>query len=53
MPQAPTVVTARRLYDGSRLHDHPIVVLDGSRIASISTRAESAIPARRPHPRLP
>ena len=44
MPQAPTVLTARRLYDGSRLHDHPIVVLDGPRIASISTRAESAIP---------
>jgi N-acetylglucosamine-6-phosphate deacetylase len=45
MPQAPTVLTARRLYDGSRLHDHPIVVLDGGRIASISTRAETAIPA--------
>ena len=45
MPQAPTVLTARRLYDGSRLHDHPIVVLDGGRIASISTRAAGAIPA--------
>ena len=45
MPQAPTVLTARRLYDGSRLHDHPIVVLDGGRIASISTRAARAIPA--------
>jgi N-acetylglucosamine-6-phosphate deacetylase len=45
MPQAPTVLTARRLYDGSRLHDHPIVVLDGGRIASISTRAETAAPA--------
>jgi len=41
----PQVLTARRLYDGSRLHDHPIVVLDGGRIASISTRAASAIPA--------
>jgi N-acetylglucosamine-6-phosphate deacetylase len=45
MPQAPTVLTARRLYDGSRLHDHPIVFLDGGRIASISTRAASAVPA--------
>jgi N-acetylglucosamine-6-phosphate deacetylase len=44
MPQVPTVLTARRLYDGSHLHDHPIVVLDGPRIASISTRAETAIP---------
>ena len=48
MPQAPTVLTARRLYDGSRLHDHPIVVLDGGRIASISTRASSAAPAGAP-----
>jgi N-acetylglucosamine-6-phosphate deacetylase len=45
MPQAPTVLTARRLYDGSRLHDYPIVVLDGGRVASISTRAASAAPA--------
>ena len=45
MPQAPTVLTARRLFDGTRLHDHPIVVLDGGRIASISTRAVSAVPA--------
>jgi N-acetylglucosamine-6-phosphate deacetylase len=48
MPQAPTILTARRLYDGSRLHDHPIVVLDGGRIASISTRASSAAPAGAP-----
>jgi N-acetylglucosamine-6-phosphate deacetylase len=39
------VLTARRLYDGSRLHDHPIVVLEDGRIASISTRAASAAPA--------
>ena len=45
MPQAPTVLTARRLYDGSRLYDHPIVVLEDGRIASISTRAETAAPA--------
>jgi N-acetylglucosamine-6-phosphate deacetylase len=48
MPQGPTVLTARRLYDGSRLHDHPIVVLEDGRIASISTRAETAIPASAP-----
>src|SRR5580704_5213747 len=45
MPPALTVLTARRLYDGSRLHDHPIVVVEESRIASISTRASSAAPA--------
>ncbi|MGB6858346.1 MAG: N-acetylglucosamine-6-phosphate deacetylase [Terracidiphilus sp.] len=48
MSQAPTVLTARRLYDGSHLHEHPIVVLDGGRIASISTRATSAVPAGAP-----
>jgi N-acetylglucosamine-6-phosphate deacetylase len=45
MPQAPAVLTARRLYDGFRLHEHPVVVLEGGRIASISTRAASAAPA--------
>ncbi len=39
------VLTARRLYDGSRLHDRPIVVLEDGCIASISTRAASAAPA--------
>ncbi len=48
MVQGPTVLTARRLYDGSHLHEHPIVVLDGGRIASISTRATSAVPAGAP-----
>jgi N-acetylglucosamine-6-phosphate deacetylase len=41
MPQA---LTARRLYDGSRLHDHPIVILEDGLITTISTRAETAIP---------
>ncbi len=45
MMNEPTVLTARRLYDGKRLIDHPIVTLAEGRIASISTRAESAIPA--------
>jgi N-acetylglucosamine-6-phosphate deacetylase len=42
MPQAATVLTARRLYDGSCLHDHPIVVVEDGRIASISTRDSSS-----------
>ncbi len=44
----PQVLTARRLYDGSHLHDHPIVVLEDGRIASISTRAASTIPTGAP-----
>ena len=44
MVREPTVLTARRLYDGSRLIDHPIVAVEDGRIASISTRAESALP---------
>jgi N-acetylglucosamine-6-phosphate deacetylase len=48
MSQGPTVLTARRLYDGSRLYDHPIIILEDGRIASISTRAETAIPAGTP-----
>jgi N-acetylglucosamine-6-phosphate deacetylase len=48
MVQGPTVLTARRLFDGSHLHEHPIVVLDGGRIASISTRSTSAVPAGAP-----
>jgi len=45
MSKGPTVLTARRLYDGSRLVDYPIVVVDDGRIVSISTRAESFLPA--------
>jgi N-acetylglucosamine-6-phosphate deacetylase len=44
MVQALTVLTARRLFDGSRLVDHPIVAVEDGRIASITTRAESAVP---------
>lgn len=44
MTQKSTVITARRLYNGTRLVDHPIVVVEDGRIASISTRAESAVP---------
>jgi N-acetylglucosamine-6-phosphate deacetylase len=39
-----SIITARRLYDGSHLVDHPIVAVEGGHIASISTRSESAVP---------
>jgi N-acetylglucosamine-6-phosphate deacetylase len=40
-----TVLTAKRLYDGSRLIEDPVVVLEDGRIASITTRAAAAMPA--------
>ncbi len=43
MTQGPTVLTAKRLYDGSRIFDQPIVVVEEGRIASIATRAECAV----------
>jgi N-acetylglucosamine-6-phosphate deacetylase len=45
MVQRLTVLTARRLYDGSRLIDHPIVVLEDDHIVSISARSETAAPS--------
>ncbi|MGC9225121.1 MAG: N-acetylglucosamine-6-phosphate deacetylase [Terracidiphilus sp.] len=45
MQQEPTVITAGRLYDGARLIDHPIIVIEDGRIASISTRAEASVPS--------
>jgi N-acetylglucosamine-6-phosphate deacetylase len=42
----PTALTAKWLFDGSRLLPDPIIVLEGGRIASIGTRAESALPTR-------
>ena len=45
MMQEATAITARRLYDGARLIDHPIVVVEDGRIASISTRAEASLPS--------
>jgi N-acetylglucosamine-6-phosphate deacetylase len=41
----PTVVTASKLWDGTRLLDHPILTVEDGRILSISTRATSEIPA--------
>jgi N-acetylglucosamine-6-phosphate deacetylase len=41
-----TVLTAERLWDGTSLLDHPIVVIEDGRIASISMRAAGELPAR-------
>jgi N-acetylglucosamine-6-phosphate deacetylase len=38
------VLTARQLYDGSRLIDHPMVVFEDGRIVSISARTENSAP---------
>jgi N-acetylglucosamine-6-phosphate deacetylase len=40
-----TVLTAQRLWDGARLLDCPVVVIEDSRIASISTRAAVELPS--------
>jgi len=45
MVESLTVLTARRFYDGSRIIDHPTIVLEDGRIASISTRKESSVPS--------
>jgi N-acetylglucosamine-6-phosphate deacetylase len=39
-----TVLTAERLWDGTRLLDHPILVIENGLIASISTRAANDLP---------
>ncbi len=39
-----TVLTAERLWDGSRLLDHPIITAENGRIVSISTRAAGEVP---------
>ena len=39
-----TVITAERLWDGSHLVDHPLVMIDDGRIDSISTRESSDLP---------
>ena len=40
----PTVLTAAKLFDGSHFLDHPVVAVEDGRIASISTRADGALP---------
>jgi len=45
MNGTPAIVTAKSLFDGSRLFDDPVVALEDGRVASISTRAAGALPA--------
>jgi len=40
-----TVLTAERLWNGTRLQDHPVILIEEGRIASISSRASSELPA--------
>jgi N-acetylglucosamine-6-phosphate deacetylase len=39
-----TAITAKRLFDGARLLDDPVVVVEDGRIVSIATRADGALP---------
>jgi N-acetylglucosamine-6-phosphate deacetylase len=41
-------LTAARLWDGSRLLDHPVIGIEDGRILSISTRARTESPAETP-----
>lgn len=40
-----TVVTAERLWDGARLHQHPLILIEDGRINSIASRESSELPA--------
>ncbi len=40
----PRFLTAQRLYDGTRLLDHPVIELENGRIASVSTRDARPLP---------
>jgi N-acetylglucosamine-6-phosphate deacetylase len=44
MKDTPTVLMAKRLYDGIRLLDDPVVLLEDGRVTSVTTRAASEIP---------
>lgn len=39
-----TVITAEKLWDGSILHDHPLIVVDGTQISSIASRPSAEMP---------
>ena len=39
-----TVLTAERLWDGTRLLDLPVIEIEDGRIASIHSRAEGELP---------
>jgi N-acetylglucosamine-6-phosphate deacetylase len=41
-----TVLTAERLFDGTGILHHPVVVVEDGQVASISTREEGALPAQ-------
>src|SRR3984885_3287241 len=40
-----TVLTAEKLYNGTSLVDHPVILIEDGRIASIHSRTVSASPA--------
>jgi N-acetylglucosamine-6-phosphate deacetylase len=40
-----TVLTAKKLYNGTNLINHPVVLIEDGRIASISSRAASELPS--------
>ena len=40
-----TVVTAERLWDGTSLHQHPLILIEDGKIDSIATRDSSQLPA--------
>jgi len=40
-----TVVTAERLWDGTSLHQHPLILIEDGKIDSIATRETSQLPA--------
>lgn len=39
-----TAVTAERLWDGTRLHNHPLILIDDGQIASIASRTSTSVP---------
>jgi N-acetylglucosamine-6-phosphate deacetylase len=41
-----TVLTAEKLWDGTRLLDHPVVTIEGGRILSIASREDGETPAQ-------
>ncbi|MGA8089578.1 MAG: N-acetylglucosamine-6-phosphate deacetylase [Terracidiphilus sp.] len=41
-----TVVTAERLWDGTSLHQHPLILIEDGKIDSIATHDSAPIPAR-------
>ncbi len=44
-----TVVTAERLWDGTSLHDHPLLILEDGQISSITTRDSAPLPSDARH----